>query len=250
MINNNIKSPENKISNTIKDLSIAVFGLSGTGSIICQSLAHMGIRSFVLIDDDIIKKENLNKIVNSTPADAINKKPKCDVMYDLIKKISDNKCDVKTIYKKFNRKTKNEIKKELKNIDFVFVCVDEYLGREEINDFCVITKKPFIVCGVGMKKDKDIITHMLGQIFFIKTGEPCLRCHNYQNGLTYGDRDTPFIQINSIIANLGINEFLKYFTGLAKTYHCVGYDAIKSHIKTADVYEKMQRCDLCLEYVK
>ncbi len=240
---------EKYINNIIPNLTVAVVGLSGTGSIVCQSLAHIGVRSFILIDNDILDKLNLKKVVGSIQSD-VDVRSKCNIMYDMINSISNKNCDIKTIHKKFNRNTKDEIRHALKHVDFIFSCVDDPLGRIEINNFCVKTKKPFIVCGVGMKKDNEIIKSLSGQIFFIKPGDPCYECYKIENGLEYGDRNIPYIHINSIIANLGIMEFIKYFSGFGKTYHRIDYDALKQTIKTYDIYKNNERCTLCksLEY--
>ena len=153
------------INNIIPNLTVAVIGLSGTGSIVCQSLAHIGVRSFILIDNDIIDELNLKKIVGSIPSD-VGVRSKCNILSDMINDISNKNCSINTIHKKFNRNTKDEIRHALKHADFIFSCVDTPLGRTEINDFCVENKKPFIVCGVGMKKDNnEIIKSLSGQIF-------------------------------------------------------------------------------------
>ena len=237
---------EKYINCIIPNLTVAVIGLGGTGSIICQSLAHIGIKSFILIDDDIVDRSNISKIVGSSPTDA-DARSKCNVMADMINRILNRNCDIKTIHKKFNRATKDMIKYELECANFVFVCVDSALGRDEINNFCVRMKKPFIVCGIGMKKEANIVKSMSGQIYFIKPGEPCYECYKISKGNKYGERSIPYIQINSIVANLGIMEFIKHFSEFGETYHSIRYDALKQTTTVSNANTDGNRCDLCTE---
>ena len=43
--------------NIIAQLCVGIVGLGGTGSVVVQELAHLGVGSFVLIDPDVIEKQ-------------------------------------------------------------------------------------------------------------------------------------------------------------------------------------------------
>ena len=49
-------------------LSICIIGVSGTGSIVAEQLARIGIGEIILIDFDKIGDRNLNRILNATRA--------------------------------------------------------------------------------------------------------------------------------------------------------------------------------------
>ncbi|MCY0154979.1 ThiF family adenylyltransferase [Hoeflea alexandrii] len=51
-------------------LSAAVIGVSGTGSIVAELLARMGVADTLLVDPDRIEWKNINRILYSTTADA------------------------------------------------------------------------------------------------------------------------------------------------------------------------------------
>lgn len=57
-------------------LSACVIGVSGTGSLVAEQLARLGLGQVILIDFDKIEPRNLNRIVNSTLADANAKRLK------------------------------------------------------------------------------------------------------------------------------------------------------------------------------
>ncbi|MER8649651.1 ThiF family adenylyltransferase [Mesorhizobium sp. M0586] len=59
-------------------LSIAVIGVSGTGSLTAEQLARMGAK-VTLVDFDRVEHKNLNRIINATLADAEANRPKVDM---------------------------------------------------------------------------------------------------------------------------------------------------------------------------
>ena len=54
----------------LRQLTVAVVGASGTGSLICELLARAGCRRILLIDPDIVKTRNLNRILHTKAKDA------------------------------------------------------------------------------------------------------------------------------------------------------------------------------------
>lgn len=49
-------------------------GNSGTGSIVVEQLGRLGVGEFVFVDPDAIEAKNLNRILNATSEDAVNRK--------------------------------------------------------------------------------------------------------------------------------------------------------------------------------
>src|SRR5438132_32011 len=50
----------------LRALRVAIVGLGGTGSQVVQQLAHLGVRSFVLIEDDRVEESNLPRLAGAT----------------------------------------------------------------------------------------------------------------------------------------------------------------------------------------
>lgn len=50
-------------------MSVCVIGVSGTGSIVAEQLARLGVGEIILIDFDKLEERNLNRILNSSLAD-------------------------------------------------------------------------------------------------------------------------------------------------------------------------------------
>ena len=61
-------------------MRVAVVGASGTGSLFCELLARAGCRQILLIDPDIVKMRNLNRILHTRPKDAEGRLPKAEVL--------------------------------------------------------------------------------------------------------------------------------------------------------------------------
>lgn len=50
------------MTESLKNFKVGVIGASGTGSIVIENLARLGVGHLVLIDDDVIEYKNLNRI--------------------------------------------------------------------------------------------------------------------------------------------------------------------------------------------
>ena len=50
-------------------LSVCIIGVSGTGSVVAEQLARLGVGEIILIDFDKIEERNLNRILNSSLSD-------------------------------------------------------------------------------------------------------------------------------------------------------------------------------------
>lgn len=45
----------------LNDAKVAVFGLGGVGSFVCEGLARSGVGNFILVDFDKIDETNINR---------------------------------------------------------------------------------------------------------------------------------------------------------------------------------------------
>src|SRR5262249_23672280 len=61
-------------------MTAVVVGASGTGSLLCELLARAGCRRIIVIDHDIVKLANLNRMLHATADDAKHRRAKVDVL--------------------------------------------------------------------------------------------------------------------------------------------------------------------------
>src|SRR5207302_5977000 len=105
--------------------SVAVIGVSGGGSHVCQQLAHQGHQRIVPIDDQVVEDVNLSRMIGSTPTD-VETTHKTEVMRRLINSI-DPDIDVAPVPERFPSPRTIEA---LKSVDVVVACVDTFAARE------------------------------------------------------------------------------------------------------------------------
>jgi hypothetical protein len=61
---------------TMRQLRVAVVGCSGTGSVVVEQLARLGVGHLMLVDPDVVEYKNLNRILNATNEDAALRRPR------------------------------------------------------------------------------------------------------------------------------------------------------------------------------
>ncbi|MGB9428376.1 MAG: ThiF family adenylyltransferase, partial [Gammaproteobacteria bacterium] len=107
----------------ISRVRVAIVGLGGTGSIVSQELAHLGVRDFILIDPDIADETNLNRIANAGQADL--GKPKVEVARRYISAV-DERAHVELVQGNI---TRTKFAKPLTDADLIFGCTDSHGSR-------------------------------------------------------------------------------------------------------------------------
>lgn len=207
-------------------LCIGIVGLGGTGSIVAQELAHLGISSFVLMDPDTIELSNLNRVIGATSTDV--GMPKVFVAERFIKRIN-RSAKVIPIVGSANL---NETAKKLTVCDFLFICTDSHGSRAVLNQLSYQYYLPAIDMGV-LIDSKDGEVRVTGRIQMIGPGLSCLLCGNIldpevvrRDLMTEFERQNdPYIlgspepqpavvSLNGTVASLAVSMFLSAVTGL------------------------------------
>ena len=133
----------------LSDATVAVFGLGGVGSFVCEGLARSGIGNFILVDFDKIDETNINRQLIAT-VDTVGKY-KVDVMEERILKINPN-ANVKT-YKEFYM-ADCEIDIITEDLSYAVDCVDTIMAKIAIMCKCDELNVPVISSmGTGNKLD-------------------------------------------------------------------------------------------------
>lgn len=126
---------------------VAVFGVGGVGSFVCEALVRSGIEELSIIDFDIIDITNLNRQL-MTSTHNIGKK-KVDVLKDrLLAILPELKIHVYPLY--FESKDQFDFS----NIDYVVDAIDHVQSKIELLKTCDEFKIPFIMAlGTARKLD-------------------------------------------------------------------------------------------------
>jgi hypothetical protein len=131
----------------LRRLTIAVVGVSGTGSPLAEMLFRLGVGRLLLIEPDVINEENLNRIVYARWTDV--GKPKVDVIADAIEQAGLG-TEVVRIPKYISDR---EVVEAIAEADFIFGCMDGAEGRNVLNRLATCYLLPYIDLGVKLLAD-------------------------------------------------------------------------------------------------
>lgn len=163
----NLQAFGKKTVRLLNQIKIGVVGCSGTGSPVIEQLKRLGVGEIVLVDPDHMDKVNLNRIINSTLQDALNKTPKVEVM-----KRSIDEAGFQTKVTIFNSHiTLQEVIKELAECDVLIGCVDGAEGRHVLNLVSSFYLIPMFDLGVRLDADGEGgIDNIFGSIHYVQPG--------------------------------------------------------------------------------
>jgi len=219
-----------KTTSMLADLHIGVVGCSGTGSIVIEQLARLGVGNFTLVDPKVVGEKNLNRILNSSLADAEAKTPKVSVMRKAILAFNPN-ADIQVVA---SSAFHPDVIASLAKCDVLFGCVDTVDGRHLLNLIATHYLVPFFDVGIRLDADGNGgISHITGSVHYIQPDgsslmsrevytpeqlsaasmvrtDPAqyrqLRKEKYVIGV---DEERPaVISVNMFYASLAINDFL------------------------------------------
>jgi len=229
----------------LKKIRVGIIGLGGTGSVIAQQLAHLGIRDFLLVDPDIVDITNLNRLIGSTLNDVNSKK--VEVASRLIQSINPSAYVQQEVGSIIDIKTALL----LLNTDFLFCCTDSHGSRAILNQLAYQYFIPCIDMGVSIVVQNGSVKHMTGRVQMLSPGLGCLTCANILNSdlvrydlmTSYERQKDPYfvgaavpepavISLNSTVASLAITMFLGAITGMPSSARYQIYNGIDGAVRS------------------
>ena len=249
----------------IQKIKVGIVGCGGLGSILFILLVRLGVRNFVLIDDDIVENTNLNRLAGSRLIDVKNKTPKVEMLGNYGREINDEINTDLIAESVFSSKAKYA----LKSCDYIFGGVDTHSPRVLLNSISSQHMIPYFDCGTGIQATQDHnIEHAGGQIRTVIPGLGCLKCIKginldtakmellpeeqrqfvIERGYIAGeDEHAPSVaSLNGVIANLAVTEFMGYVTGCKPLSRYVYYDFLRSMTVPVE-FPKNPDCFSCSE---
>jgi hypothetical protein len=156
----------------LKKLSIAVIGCSGTGSPTIEQLYRLGVGKIILVDPDKIEIKNLNRILNSKMADAIEKRFKVQTIRDAIVEAG---LGTEVESYSFNLYDDPAIAKKVASCDILFGCMDSVDGRHLLNQIATFYLIPYFDLGVKLIADGfGGIDQIWGSVHYVQPGKSSL----------------------------------------------------------------------------
>lgn len=216
-------------------LRIAVVGCSGTGSVVIELLARLGVGELILIDPDVMESKNLNRIINSMQAHAELATTKVDALSVSIAR--NLGCNAPRMIP--TRGTLADAWRVAATADVVFGCTDSSEARLHLDRLCHQYVMPYIDVGVDLHADEQGGVSYAGMaVHYLKPGgDSLLARHGYRmetvtaealrrtDPSLYAERlrtkyiegveeDRPaVISINTQAASMAVNELLARLHG-------------------------------------
>lgn len=220
-------------SGTIQVLSqcaVAVVGASGTGSIVVEQLARLGVGRLVLVDPEVIEDKNRNRVLNASKEDAFLARSKVHVLASAVARMGLG-TDVEALQCDLMSKAAVEA---VAQCDIVFGCMDGAEGRHLLNRLASFYTMPYFDVGVRLDADgRGGIDTISGAVHYIRPGgssllsrgvytmarvtaeglrrtNPSEYARQVKEGYLRGvEEDRPaVISVNMFFAALAINEML------------------------------------------
>lgn len=244
----------------IRDLTIAIVGLGGTGSATAQQLAHLGAKRFVLLDPDRVEETNLNRLIGAAAKDI--GEPKVAVTERMIQSIVTN-AEVETRQEDVLEAASA---KALIDADFIFCCTDSHGSRAVISQIAYQYYIPCIDMGVSIVAKDGVVTHITGRVQMLSPSLGCLACASLLDSdavrrdlmteeqrradpyfLGDGEPMPAVVSLNLTMSSLAITMFLGAVTGIPSDARFQIYDGITG--KTRAISEARDpQCIVCSDY--
>jgi molybdopterin/thiamine biosynthesis adenylyltransferase len=241
----------------LENLTIGIVGVGGTGSIIAEQLAHLGVKQFILIDDDTIEATNLNRVVGAVTADI--GQLKVDIASRHIRSIS-SQSDVQVVVGSVLEEC---IVKELLRCDLVFCCTDSHGSRAVLNQLAYQYFVPVIDMGLVIVATHENVSYISGRVQMLGPGNPCLTCgelldpseiridlmtsaERQRDPYIVGQREIQpaVISFNSFISSMSVNMFMAVVLNLPMKARFQLYNGVTGTVRNVD-QRRYPDCIVC-----
>jgi molybdopterin-synthase adenylyltransferase len=246
----------------IQAITAGIAGLGGTGSVLLQMLARVGVNRFVLCDPDDIELSNLSRLPYAFKCDTGRKKVRVAAGY--VKKVAGDAV-VKMIAGPVQ-----DARESFRGCDVLFGCADNDGARLALNEISLKYFIPYIDIGTEIFIEHGKIVDMGGQVRVVVPGVTgCLECAEaidygqaaisilspddmsvrnaagYVNGTDISPAPA-VITLNTMIASMASQEFVNMIAGRDRdaTGNYYLYDATVPRIERFSI-ERKPDCPMC-----
>lgn len=238
-------------------MTVSIVGLGGTGSLVAQQLAHLGVGRFFLVDDDVIEATNLNRVVGASPQSV--GRAKVDVARGLIASVR----RAATVTSIASSVMTEEARTALCQSDCIFLCTDSHSSRAFVNEFAYQYMVPVFDLGVSISVRNGGVSAVTGRMQMLSPGLPCLWCTNAINAGTIrqelmspdaraadpyfqgeGVHQPAVISINGTVASMAVTMMLGAFTDMPVEVRHQSYDALAGTVRKFE-FASQHACGIC-----
>ena len=156
----------------LRNMTAAVVGASGTGSLVSELLLRAGCKKMLIVDDDIAEDRNGNRILYLTAADIAKGTRKVNLLATGLRNLGFGTC----VEPVFGNVLDRNILARLKEADIIFGCVDKAMPRKLLSEFAFRYIRPYIDVGTEIGGDDKGIVSLDSRVSYVAPGRPCLSC--------------------------------------------------------------------------
>lgn len=241
----------------IHGLRVGIVGLGGTGSLVAQQLAHLGVRDFLLIDPDVVEETNLNRINAAAAADI--GRAKVEVAASYIYQHSPGAAVTKVQGDVIQARTAML----LVDTDLFFGCTDSHGSRAVLQQVSYQYLTPCIDMGTTIVAKDGRIHSVTGRVQLLAPDHACFSCGRLLDAnevrrdmmSAFERKSDPYIvgdfepapavmSINSTTASLAVTMFLAFFAGLPSSGRHLIYNGLIPSVRSVRVTQN-ERCFVC-----
>jgi molybdopterin/thiamine biosynthesis adenylyltransferase len=244
----------------LAEAKVAVFGLSGGGSHVVQQLAHQGVGTLIVVDDDRVDQTNLGRLVGATHADVDR-----TLKVDLAERVATGVDPGITVVKVSERFPTAASIAAVKEADIVVACVDRFDVREAINALARRHLLPLVDVGMTIRSSGERLVAANGQVIVALPGHPCMRCWFLTDAVLATERrdrpagydanpdaegDPQVVSMNGVLASEACNVVLDLITGYSggrRGARYWQYDGRSGQLDVDDVPTARPGCPACAE---
>ena len=172
---------------------VAVIGLGGTGSYILDLLAKTPVGEIHLFDGDEFELHNAFRAPGAPAKEDLTKPKKVDwfgAMYDRMRK--------NIVRHPYHVRAQQLA--EIRDMNFVFLAIDDPKAKKVIIDFLLVEEIPFIDVGMDVSLDRDVA--LRGQVR-VTVGTPAVNAH-IEQVVSFADGQENNIYRNIQVADLNM----------------------------------------------
>lgn len=211
-------------------LSVCVIGCSGTGSIMVEQLARLGVGRLIIVDPDQVERRNLNRVLGTAKSDADERRAKVEVLADHVRRLGYGTEVVPLPFPIEQRQAWMAVS----GCDVVFGCLDRLVPRALLTRLGSYYGQPYFDLGVRLVADgRGGIETVCGSVHYVQPGYSPLDARGVYNlddvraeGLASRDPEAyrrqlaekyirrasepspTVLPVNMLIASVAMNDFL------------------------------------------
>jgi len=155
----------------VRSLKVAVVGAGGTGSLVIQLLAHLGVGSLLIVDPDRLETTNRSRVVGSGAGD--EGQPKVNIARRMVAG-TDPEIEVEVVDGDIRDCA---VAMRLRGTDVIFGCTDSHSSRALLNRLAFQYLVPVIDLGVAVSQTATgAISGVAAEVRPLAPGAACLWC--------------------------------------------------------------------------